>query len=226
LSEDGLLDGVLPVKQQRGRDTRDRLLTAGQQLVAQRDIDAVSVAEIARAADCSVGAFYQRFHDKESFFRALIAQYVAEGRAATLALFDAYDDDRLIGALVASYAERFRRSTGLVRAGIRKRMEDASVWEPIRRNGHDTADRFIEWLAGQYGRALSRQEEVWVRFAFQILYSTLNNAVVNRPGPLELEDRAFLVQLERVFRLTLFSAGPLPRLHGAVQPERSSAAGK
>src|SRR6185312_16157584 len=113
-SDDGLLDGVLPVKQQRGRATRDRLLIAGQRLIGERDIDAISVAEITRAAGCSVGAFYLRFRDKEAFLHALIAQYIVQGRAATLALFDTFDDDRLIGALVASYAGRFRRFSGLI----------------------------------------------------------------------------------------------------------------
>lgn len=219
-----------PVKQRRGRDTRDRLLAAGQRLIAKHDIDAIPVAEIARAAKCSVGAFYQRFHDKEAFFRALIAQYVTEGRATTLALFERFDDDRLIGALIEIYAERFRRCRGLIRAGIRKRLEDASVWEPIRRNGHFTADCFIAWAARQTGRRLSGAEEIRVRFAFQILYGTLNNAVVNAPGPLDLDDDAFIAQLERVFRLALFSTGPSPRLRKAAAagtaPVRKSPAPK
>jgi AcrR family transcriptional regulator len=212
LSDDIGFDGVRPVKQPRGRRTRDRLLSAGQKLICQRAIDALSVADIARAADCSVGAFYLRFSDKDAFFRALIAEYLAEGRAATLALFATYDDDRLISAIVMNTADRFRRYTGLIRSAISKRMVDATVWDPIRRNGHFTADRFIEWLAGRRGRALTAGEEITVRFAFQVLFGTLNNALVNQPGPLDIEDPAFLVQLERSFRLVLLSNGAPPAI--------------
>lgn len=216
LDSDGV-DGVLPVKQPRGRRTRDRLLAAGQRLVASRPIDVLSVADIARAAHCSVGAFYLRFRGKDAFFRALIAHYLDEARASTLALFATYDNDQLIGALVAATADRFRRYTGLIRSALRARMEDATVWEPIRRNGHFVADCMIDWLAARYGRALAPAEEIAVRFAFQVLYGTLNNAVVNQPGPLDLEDQAFTVQLERAFRLALLSTGTPPAL--SVLPE-------
>jgi len=196
-------DGVLPVRQQRGERTRNRLLAAGQRLIAKRDFDSMSVAEIASAAGCSVGAFYQRFRDKDAFFGALIAQYVAEARATTLAVFADTNDERLIGALVAATAARFRNNAGLIRAAIRRRMEDASVWEPIRLHGHFAADNFIEWQARHFGRKLKDDEIVATRFAFQVLYGTLNNAIVNQPGPLNLMDEAFVVQLERAFRLVL-----------------------
>jgi AcrR family transcriptional regulator len=210
LPDDCGVDGVRPVKQLRARRSRDRLLNAGQKLVAARPFDALAVADIARAADCSVGAFYQRFRDKDAFFRALIAQYLAEGRAETSELFATHTDDRLIGVLVATTTERFRRYAGLIRSAIRKRMEDATVWEPIRRSGHLNADRFVDWLAIRRGRALTVSEDLSVRFAFQVLYGTLNNALVNEPGPLGIGDPVFPLHLERVFRLVLLSKGTPP----------------
>ena len=196
-------DGVLPAKQRRGERTRDRLLAAGQRLIARRDFDSMSVAEIAQAAGCSVGAFYQRFRDKDAFFGALIAQYAAEARATTIAVFASSGDESLIGALVTATAERFRNNAGLIRAAIRRRMEDAEIWEPIRLHGYFAADCFIERLAARRGRKLTADEIVATRFAFQVLYGTLNNAIVNQPVPLNLMDDAFVIQLERAFRLVL-----------------------
>ena len=211
-TDDCGLDGVRPVKQLRGRRSRDRLLNAGQELVAARPFDALSVAEIARAAGSSVGAFYLRFRDKDAFFRALIAQYLTEVRAETLELYATCADDRLIGALVAGTTGRFRRYAGLIRSAIRKRMEDATVWEPIRRSGHFNADCFVDWLARRRGRALTAAEDISVRFAFQVLYGTLNNALVNQPGPLDIDDPSFPIHLERAFRLVLLSTGTPPAL--------------
>src|ERR1700741_1084014 len=91
-ADDDAPEGVLPVKQRRGERTRDSLLAAGQRLIPMRDFDPVSVADIAGAAGCSVGAFYQRFRGKDAFFGALVAHYASEARATTLALFANHDD--------------------------------------------------------------------------------------------------------------------------------------
>ena len=206
-------EGVHPVRQTRGRRTRDRLLSAGQRLIARRSFDALSVADLARAANCSVGSFYLRFRDKDAFFRALLAQYLSEGSAATLALYTTHDRDDLIHALVVETAARFRRYAGLIRSAIRMRMDDSTIWNPIRNSGHFNAGQFIAWLASHHGRSLGADEELAVRFAFQMLYGTLNNAIINQPGPLDIEDPAFVMQLERAFRLVLNAAGvwPLPQ---------------
>ena len=207
-------DGVHPVRQTRGRRTRDALLNAGQKLIAKHAIDALAVADIARAADCSVGAFYQRFRDKTAFFRALVAQYLADGRAATLALYVNHDGDPLVHALVVETADRFRRYAGLIRSAIRMRMDDSTIWDPIRTSGHFNAGRFLEWLSARHGRALTADEELAVRFAFQMLYGTLNNAIINQPGPFDIDDPAFVAQLEHAFCLLLRSAGIWPTTGG------------
>jgi AcrR family transcriptional regulator len=196
-------EGVLPVKQERGSRTRDNLLKAGQLLITQHDFDSMSVAEIAQAASCSVGAFYQRFRDKEAFFGALVAHYVSEAQATTLAIYASDPDADKVAAVVGATTERFRRYTGLVRTAIHRRLDNPQIWEPIRLHGHFAADKFIAWLASRAGRTLTAEETLSVRFAFQVLLGTLNNAVVNQPGPLELNDDEFQRQLERAFRRVL-----------------------
>jgi hypothetical protein len=54
-----------------------------------------------------------------------------------------------------------------------------------------------------------------------MLYGTLNNAILNQPGPLDIEDPAFAAQLERAFCLILQSARMWPaRPNG--RPARAS----
>jgi AcrR family transcriptional regulator len=67
-----------PAKQARSRETRDRLLAAGRELLERGAFEETHVADIVRNAGCSVGAFYQRFADKEAFFTILIETAVAE----------------------------------------------------------------------------------------------------------------------------------------------------
>ena len=61
---------VRPAKQARSRETRDRLLAVGRELLDRGGFEETHIADIVRDAGCSVGAFYQRFPDKEAFFTA------------------------------------------------------------------------------------------------------------------------------------------------------------
>ena len=73
-----LAELVLPAKQARSRRTRDRLLAAGRELLNRGAFDATSINDVARDAGCSVGAFYQRFPDKEAFFTVVIETVLAD----------------------------------------------------------------------------------------------------------------------------------------------------
>jgi AcrR family transcriptional regulator len=57
------------------RDPRTwELYDAAQLRLATKDYEQISIAEISRGAGCSVGAFYGRFRDKDTFLQLVIAQ--------------------------------------------------------------------------------------------------------------------------------------------------------
>jgi AcrR family transcriptional regulator len=202
--------GALPAKQARSRRTRDQLLAAGYRLVEARDFEAVSIADIARAAGCSVGAFYFRFADKDAFFSAMIAHRLTEARTRVSDLLDAEDRDPL-RTLVDSTIDTFRRRPGFLRAVLRKSMGNPAVWEPMRAHGHFIADRFIARLARDAGHPPAVEKEQRIRFAFQIMNGTLINALINAPGPLQLDHPALAAELIRAMRLVIAAdAAPLP----------------
>ncbi len=60
----------------RGRKTYDTLVTRGFELLEQRELEAITIADLAREAGYSVGAFYARFRSKDEFFDALIAHHL------------------------------------------------------------------------------------------------------------------------------------------------------
>jgi AcrR family transcriptional regulator len=195
------IDGVLPTKQQRARATRDRLIAAGFDLVETRDFDALSVAEIAATAGCSVGAFYVRFTDKDAFFRALVAERLTRARTALPAALRQSADP--VASMVAMAVENFRRRPGLLRSALRRSMEDPTVWSPLREHGHYMADELVSALTEQRGRRLAKAAEHRLRFAFQMMMGTLVNALVNQPGPLQLDDPRLEGELLRAFRLVM-----------------------
>jgi AcrR family transcriptional regulator len=199
--------GVRPAMQKRSRETRDRLFGAGRQLLEQMDLDAISIADLAKKAGSSVGAFYLRFENKDAFFRAMIADMLANEQAALEAIYQSANDGAIIEAFVRKTIQSFRRNAGLLRSALRKGMEDASVWEPIRQYGQTESDIWVKTLRAAVGRRLSNDEELRIRFAAQVLYGTLINALLHRPAPLLLESDRLETELIRVVRSTVSLKG-------------------
>ena len=72
---------VRPPRQARSQETLDRILDAAEALVAEKGFGDATVADIARRAESSVGAFYARFKDKEGLLYALYERYFEQANA-------------------------------------------------------------------------------------------------------------------------------------------------
>lgn len=65
--------------------TRANILHAARSLFIERGIDSPSIAEIAAAADVSVGAFYLQFKDRENLVDVLLSESIESIRSRLLA---------------------------------------------------------------------------------------------------------------------------------------------
>jgi AcrR family transcriptional regulator len=191
----------LPVKQTRAQKTRDRLLAAGFKLLRRKHFDELAVADIARAAGCAVGSFYLRFADKDQYFLAIAEVRRAQSRGQLDACYADATLDDIVERAVGRDLEFVLEQPNLWRAALRKGTTDPDFWREFRELGRESVGRFIDCYASLLGRALSEDEAERVRFAFQMMRGTLNNTLMNQPGPLQLEDAAFRRQIERAFRL-------------------------
>jgi hypothetical protein len=63
------------------------------------------------------------------------------------------------------------------------------------------AASLIDRICARIKRALTEAEEMDVRFAAQLVLSTINNAIINRPGPVLIGQELFVENLSRAFRL-------------------------
>lgn len=76
-------DAGLGLREPRGarrkRETREKLLKAAFQLIAERGVDGVAINEITEVADVGFGSFYNHFESKEAIHTAVL-----------LAIFDAF----------------------------------------------------------------------------------------------------------------------------------------
>jgi AcrR family transcriptional regulator len=189
------------VKQKRGRKTYERLVQTAFELLEHTDLEAITIAEITRAAGYSVGAFYARFRSKSEFFEAMLAQHIAHRETTRNRLLATRPDDELVDAiiedLVTSYWERRR----FWRAALIRSTHDPALWEPLRNHGRAFADGLVSRITERIRRPLTSAEDANIRFAFQLALGTINNAIINRPGPIFMGQAAFIENLARAFRL-------------------------
>lgn len=64
-----------PAKQERGKQTQERILQATRKLLVDEDFESISVRQIVREAKTSIGSFYARFQDKHALLSVLFAEY-------------------------------------------------------------------------------------------------------------------------------------------------------
>jgi AcrR family transcriptional regulator len=120
--------------------TRERLLQAAKQVMAETGVEASTIAEIAAVADVSPGTFYNYFETREEILDAVAASLVGEFRrvmdviqravddpaeriAVAIRLFlERVRDDRLWGWFMARYAPSLPILRDQTREIIRERI--------------------------------------------------------------------------------------------------------
>src|SRR6188768_2714366 len=137
----------LPVKQNRSQKTRDRLLAAGFKLLRRKDFDQLSVADIARAANCAVGSFYQRFFDKDQYFFALAEMRREQSRSQLVNWYEGVKLDSIVERAVERELGFVLEHPDFWRAALRRGTTDPAFWEEFRTLGRASVDRFIEVYA-------------------------------------------------------------------------------
>lgn len=180
---DSLSEGAHPARQARSRELRDRLIACGHALVEQGGFAGTSMADIARAAGCSVGALYVRFRDKEALFDCVAE--VATARAleairarATAARYAQPTLEATIAAVIEDYADYVARNKGMIRALYQRALHDPRYWTIVRNAGNEMVSMWAYAIAASAGRAedaaFIEQARIAMRYATGVLvYSAL-----------------------------------------------------
>jgi hypothetical protein len=131
----------------------------------------------------------------------MLAEHIAHRMATRTRLFASMPDDELVNALVVDLVSSYWRRRRFWRAALIRGARDSEFWKPLRELGRDFADALVSRITDQIGRPLTSTEDANARFAFQVALGTINNAIINRPGPILIGQAAFIESLERAFRL-------------------------
>jgi AcrR family transcriptional regulator len=194
-SESAPVDKVRAPEQSRSRASMEALLEIGRRLIEERGIDNCSMSDVATAAGSSIGSLYFRFGNREQFIDEVMQRQLDrartdyEGILAEIASSATTPHD-VVEALVRWIVRLFQQNQGLLRAQLRRSLESPQTWRPYREAGRNIVDGAIGLLERFQEVQDGPDWRLHVRIAMQMIFGTLNNILINRPGPLELDDGA------------------------------------
>jgi AcrR family transcriptional regulator len=191
----------LRIRQKRGQVTYDALIETAFAMLRSKEFDEISIAELAQKAGYSVGAFYARFRSKDELFDAMVQRHLNDRRKARQQQFATTDDPTLVHALLEETVNYYWSRRRFWRAALIRSIREPEFWTPIRALSHEFADSMLVRIAARAKRFLTEPEQANVRFAVQLAFGTINNTILNRPGPFFLEQALFVDNLVRAFRL-------------------------
>ncbi len=199
-----LLQWVRAPQQARTREGLARLLDAAEALVVARGFDDVGIAEIARRAGSSVGAFYRRFADKDGLLHALHERFCNEARAtADAALAPARWSGAATEAVVHEFTrflvQVFREREGFFRAILQRGAADPVVRERTDRLFEHLADRLAALLRGRRGDIAHGDPRLAATVGLRVVIGTLTHTIQTQPRTLSLADDRLGTELARVF---------------------------
>ncbi|WP_395334591.1 TetR/AcrR family transcriptional regulator [Novosphingobium sp. BL-8H] len=195
--------GVMPALQSRSRTLRDRLIQVSLEIARKEAFDDVSIIDICAAAGCSTGAFYSRFPDKITLFKAVMVFAAVESRPLLETIVREAEFADILPRLVAAQVERYVRHATFFRSAFKVSLDAEQAWEPFRRNAYNLASTYLDRIFALPGIERDKVNVERVRFAFQVMYGVLNNTLINRPGPFVLESDEFPVLLEDAMMATM-----------------------
>jgi AcrR family transcriptional regulator len=182
------------------------MLDAAEALLAERGFDEVSVAEIARRAGVTIGAFYARFPDKEALLEAL-EERVTEVTLATVsratdpARWDGTTIEEALRSYCRELVDAYRETRGAGRALVLRSRHDPALKRRLGRLNTEGPPRVLEFLLA-HGRIRHPDPERALRVALLAVRSTLRELILfgeTWPGGAALPRDLLADELTRLF---------------------------
>ncbi len=179
-------------KGRRGRRGPDGkvhgIIDAGIRLLAQKDYEAISMAKIAREANCSVGALYSRFPDKKSYLYQLIGSAYRTMAHRVATELDAQPTHQMpLSSLVGKVVEitvnamTDARAAGVIRATFKLSTVKLTTYK-LHEDYREAVTQSAIAVLQPRVRSVSAGT---IRVGMQVVLATVTDAVLQpRPGPM------------------------------------------
>lgn len=202
-----------PALQKRSREKADRMLKAGHLLVEEHGYDGMRISDIAKEAGCSVGSFYERFNDKENFFKLMLDASISKG-VDDIGLYlapdrwDNVETHLIVAKSVYQIVSWFRSHKGLYCAALTAPSHDDQNLRPFRHSSMKTSALLTNLLETRRDELDCVDIEASVWFAIQMVNGALVLAALTElsKGPesrsktnetIMIDDPDLVVQLTR-----------------------------
>lgn len=169
--------------QQRSREALDRLLLAGEKLLAENAFEEASVAQIAKLADSSVGTFYRVLGDKDTLSQLLLQRFFHDSVNALKQLTETttWTDQPLqnfVYHLVTTLVNLYRGRRGVLRALILRASRDITFRDLVHQLNEYIAMSVVAVLSSHHQEVHHRAPHKAMQVAVHILLGALNQHTV------------------------------------------------
>lgn len=174
-----------PPRQRRSRESLERALAAGTELLIEGGYEAFTITEVAKRAKVSVGSLYGRFQSKDGLFHEIQARALEAIEADQDALLDrdwtGLAADAAVRAAVEAVAEVFRRHAALLRVMMLRGAVDPDVLERGRASSQRFASAFAAALLPRQDAIVHPKPELAADVCFRMVYDVLARRVMYGP---------------------------------------------
>ena len=199
---DVVLQWAKPPKQERSQNTHDRLIEAAERLVSRgRAWGDIGVQELVKEAGTSVGAFYNRFRDKDALLHILqIALYeegeVTAANAHALAALDV-PLESLVRAFVSLAVNVYRQQHGMRRALLLEMFTNKQFRDRAVALSKLTCEGLVAVLHQRYPATDHATLRTSVDVAHRIIYGMLDQNLMYEDAPTDhvLADSTLIEEL-------------------------------
>jgi len=203
-SSSAQLEWVRPPRQARSQQTLDRLLDAAEAIIDEKGLDKATVAEIARRADSSVGAFYTRFSDKEGLLRCVLERFTEQAVATAESILEPerwanVSTREVLESMVLFMLGILRARRRLIVALLVRAAQDPSV-SALGQRLHDRISDYMHALIAHRGHAVTHPDpEMAVRLAVWMVLSAMESRVIySGGGTAGLDDKVIAAQIAQM----------------------------
>jgi AcrR family transcriptional regulator len=194
-----------PPRQKRSRESLERAVTAGVDVIVDLGWDGFTVAEVSRRARVSVGALYARFGSKEELFLAAQTRAIQIMEQEESAY---YDPSRwadaspleVVDGAIAGLVQTFERHGGVLRGLMRRAGRDDEVSGRGSRGASHMARSYTALILTRREAIRQPQPEIAVDMTYRMLFSTVARRIVYGPtfeSPREIDWETFVAEQRR-----------------------------
>ncbi len=178
--------GIRPPQQRRSRESLERVLKAGERVLADKGYEGFTIGEVSKRAKVSVGSVYGRFENKEALIRAIHVRMMErlagpdEELAAAPAEAGA-DLAAVVAGGVRALAGSMDRERTLLRVFMVRGAVDPSIARPGSEASQAAARAFKTAVLARRAEIGHDDPELAADIAFRMVYDVLARQVMHGP---------------------------------------------